>query len=969
MYCNLLNFVLSNIFTKTICFKIISMSQYNSINVIETFGDYTIFSKHSLLKGLIHVSGRVILENVFSEINFDTATNSVVTKRDIKRNVICFSIEETITQRYDLDGNKVALLDGKLIRLPSNYESCGDFNCGLAPVQKLIENFTPCAEFGTTDDILGCSRRFCSGPRRNYPCKTILVAPWGYVDEDFHETIPCQYKHAENFADGLALVTGGYINTHGELVIKETFAQARSFCNGYAAVKSKAEESVLVDSIGDYKFSKSVCPWKFIDTTGKVVVSTNGETLFDVHCGMARYIDFNNRYAFIEISTGKTITGIPYAEDFVDGIAKIKLNHRSDTFYNLNLDGDVEFALGDDLILVPFTKIDFTYITISQDGNYILTHKRIGDSLAEHVGILGKNGLFVPAVFQSIRYDSKLECFVVKYDKRGSEEHYISINGKSLILSEGNNEELSTLYWQFEKLSDNLFKVGHSQVGVINYNENVVLPELYHNVQYIEDKQILLAYKDSPLRDEEGLLHYNIEGEQLAFNGSEIIVLKNVYDAVKSFKDERCAVMRDWMWGFVDVNGDEVIPCVYDEVNEFCDGRCVVHGENGIAIIDEEGNVILESKSYSEVSNFSNGKAIVNFWNVPIGHTNRSCVLEPREINRNGEILLKHGDEVQYLDKRYIWYGELNESLLNVYSNGKFGILDADLNEILSCNYDSISYDSSNNRIFLIVDNTFESCKLQITKDLTNFAEHYHVSRFYLTCNDSDAYHIYNSNGEYLFAIECRHCDKEDNKTSLPKGILSVDEYHHGLAIVKKRSSCYNPHFNATKGAIDKDGNYIIAPIYRQLEWDNEFETLIGQLETENYTFNTKGEILVKTDHGIMAVPGYDTCELMENDVLRVSKDGCYGFINSNLEILSQLSDSKSLHFYYKPYYKDGKYLIERRINQLRPYITPQNLINELEADGRIVTYKGDEQIVLPYEYQWAELWIGAYLPVDHGPL
>lgn len=62
------------------------------------------------------------------------------------------------------------------------------------------------------------------------------------------------------------------------------------------------------------------------------------------------------------------------------------------------------------------------------------------------------------------------------------------------------------------------------------------------------------------------------------------------YDELKSFKGGLAAVYRNGKWGFVNIHGDEIIPCEYTEVESFSDGCAAVAQGDKYGFIDDKGN-------------------------------------------------------------------------------------------------------------------------------------------------------------------------------------------------------------------------------------------------------------------------------------------------------------------------------------------------------------------------------------------
>lgn len=81
---------------------------------------------------------------------------------------------------------------------------------------------------------------------------------YGYIDGNWREAIPMIYENAEQFQNGYALVSTGYmqwgfIDTTGKVVVPCRYQNADSFSEGLAAVQQ--------DEL-----------WGYIDATGKVVI-------------------------------------------------------------------------------------------------------------------------------------------------------------------------------------------------------------------------------------------------------------------------------------------------------------------------------------------------------------------------------------------------------------------------------------------------------------------------------------------------------------------------------------------------------------------------------------------------------------------------------------------------------------------------------------------------------------------------
>jgi hypothetical protein len=83
---------------------------------------------------------------------------------------------------------------------------------------------------------------------------------------------------------------------------------------------------------------------------------------------------------------------------------------------------------------------------------------------------------------------------------------------------------------------------------------------------------------------------------------------KYTYDDTGSFYEGRARVGLNNKWGFVDRNGNEVVPLKYDWVGNFYEGRARVKLNNKCGFVDTEGNEVVPLK-YAFVGYFQEGRA------------------------------------------------------------------------------------------------------------------------------------------------------------------------------------------------------------------------------------------------------------------------------------------------------------------------------------------------------------------------
>ena len=118
---------------------------------------------------------------------------------------------------------------------------------------------------------------------------------WGYIDKTGTIVIKCQWELANNFSEGLALVGNtqgmcGYINNVGETIIPFNWKWGHSFYEGVAAVRNLDNK------------------WGFINNLGIIVIPCQWEKAGDFSNGLATVTDSNNQQWKID-KHGKIIRG------------------------------------------------------------------------------------------------------------------------------------------------------------------------------------------------------------------------------------------------------------------------------------------------------------------------------------------------------------------------------------------------------------------------------------------------------------------------------------------------------------------------------------------------------------------------------------------------------------------------------------------------------------------------------------
>lgn len=181
-------------------------------------------------------------------------------------------------------------------------------------------------------------------------------------------------------------------------------------------------------------------------------------------------------------------------------------------------------------------------------------------------------------------------------------------------------------------------------------------------------------------------------GGKLIINkdGREIVPDADKYkgrDLSEVFGEGLIAVPKNDKYGFVDVNGNLVIPYSYDDAMKFSDGLApvakIIDGEEKWGFIDKTGELKIEYQYEDVLSGFSNGIAATT--------KDREWPFTFTLINKNGEEIMTNSYSLTpyngwdpMFDERYVWI----DGMMLVERENEFGIIDSTGKEIVPCEYE-----------------------------------------------------------------------------------------------------------------------------------------------------------------------------------------------------------------------------------------------------------------------------------------
>ena len=312
-------------------------------------------------------------------------------------------------------------------------------------------------------------------------------------------------------------------------------------------------------------------------------------------------------------------------------------------------------------------RIEEKWGCIDRNGKEILPciYDYVG-SFSEGLAVIEKEGTYgyvdktgnvvIPCKYENASFFSGGFAAVKKGNKWG----YINENGKNVIPYEYED------VWSF---SEGLAAVKKgNKWGYINSKGKVVIPFLYFMAFEFSEGLAMVFYRGG---------FWNSKDMYISKNGREVIDCSN-YSAARCFSNGIARVKaRDHLGyvtgtGVIDKGGNEIVPCEYDWISELSDGLIAVKKGDKWGYLNVNGEVVIPCKYiYEWAGLFSDGLAPVKK-NGNWGY-----------MNKKGKIVIPciYEDACPF-----------SEGLSKVKRNGKWGFIDKMGKEVIPCIYDDTSY-------------------------------------------------------------------------------------------------------------------------------------------------------------------------------------------------------------------------------------------------------------------------------------
>lgn len=332
----------------------------------------------------------------------------------------------------------------------------------------------------------------------------------------------------------------GYINTSGQLAIRDLYDGVREFSEGLAAVNLDGK-------------------WGYIDQFGRTIITHEYRSAYAFKDGIARVQDFEKKYWFID-KAGKQLNseGFVEAYDCINGLIRVI----TESGYNyISLEGDtllpaycngardfknslaVVSRFGKYGVIDPAGTeiIPFAYQKVYVDENCIRAMDKNGVSIFSHQGTSRSSATF-----------DKITAFQ-------NTKAVASQNGKLYMISESGDKmfSLPSEVNRAEPAGSDVWRIiVDGGIKLMSGSGDILTPTAH----------------DQIFNFSEGLACYANGNKWGYINESGTVQIPAKYDLIWDFKDGRARVVTKGGIGFIDKQGELVIDPIFFEVKDFEEG-------------------------------------------------------------------------------------------------------------------------------------------------------------------------------------------------------------------------------------------------------------------------------------------------------------------------------------------------------------------------------------------------------------
>ena len=335
------------------------------------------------------------------------------------------------------------------------------------------------------------------------------------------------------------------------------------------------------------------------------------------------------------------------------------------------------------------------------------------------------------------------------------------------------------------------------------------------------------------------------------YGWSETDYFRDTYDNTLRFEEGLACVHLNGKYGFVNLNGEEIIPLIYDYADDFSEGLVLVMIGNEYGFIDKEGKVVIPFTDYQWCEGFSEGLATFRVYG------------KYGFINKKGEWqIVPMYDSVE----------EFEQGVSIASINNKYGVIDKTGKPIIPFQYEYMRRGYNTN--YFEVKLHSKSGVINRAGDIIIPIKYDYIDRHFDLESDTDKIFIpVSRNHKFGFV------DKTGNEV-VSLIYDSVNDFEHGLAVVEA---------NTKYGIIDEKGSVVVPLIY----------DLILNPHT-NFPVMLNGKWGAITPTGAICIPiKYENLSFVDENLAQAVYGNKLGYIDSNDSIVIPFKYAPNFRSYY----------------------------------------------------------------------
>lgn len=784
-------------------------------------GEYAFISKNEYpyknkKYGIINKKGKIIIEPQYYSLRFNNSESVFVSVSPTPK-------DEDKDYKNVNYNNETVLLNGQSwVKLPEKYSHGRSFSDGLAAVAIVVEKEDTLSYYNKKDTF-----------------------KWGFINEDGENSVKCVYDAVTDFTLGFSVVTlssqKGLINKKGEIVIPLEYNDIaivskdyiKAIKDGKSGLINYKNEIIIPLSYSDILEPSEGCfpikqngLWGYIDYQNNLIIDTKYSSAHPFHEGLAAVYD-NSFWKFIDKNGQEVMTVLKDFDvnDFQDGSAIVSF---------ISDDGA---TVSHKLLCNGHYLIDGIEVNI--DANHIKRVYHFHDGLAKVIvddswGFIDIYGeVVISGIFEDV---TDFKDGYAKLLENKSKNLYINKHGNLVVFEKNEPISFPLDYCSVKHYCSGLYLVKRKTddcIGIVDKYDKIIVPFTEEDIRLVSSENDIPPYfqiRNEWDEDETRFIFYNLSGDRIIPNKGQHIIIKQNYGKTGSILSSGLiAVSRDNLWGFINENGEEIIPCQFYEVEDFEGDYCIVfNNEYNKSVINKQGIMLFPYRKYGSISFVDDGFEIAhsvfgkreNYQSYDDSWESE-WIPEKRKLNLNGELQVSLYGEVVSLSKDFDWCSnEFKEGFLSVHTKGKWGVVDTNFNIIIQCLYDNpIVFDNG----LALVEKEEETYVFDTTGKLLINGKYKNVKRYkdekILICLTADRtrFDIYSDSGDLLFysndiksRILIPGTDSFSTNLFAPSQIIPLDSHFLKFAITAN----YQSQKLVKWGLTDAKGNIVLEAKY-----------------------------------------------------------------------------------------------------------------------------------------------------------